>query len=226
MSATIDHTGRVFGKLTVVSRVPGTRPIKWECLCECGEIAIVLAGNLTKKTKPTQSCGCLKTKPPSSLSHGLSRHRVNMIYHNMVQRTTNQNSPLWPYYGGRPGCPITTCDRWLESDGLGFLNFIEDMGIPEDGMTIERIDNSKGYSKSNCAWKTMHAQSRNKRSNRPLTRPSDGKTMIMADWAAFLGVHRSQIGRRLEAGWTMEEALTIKNSPAQRDPVTGEFVSI
>lgn len=30
----------------------------WLCQCECGNITSVEAGSLTKKNKPTRSCGC------------------------------------------------------------------------------------------------------------------------------------------------------------------------
>jgi hypothetical protein len=62
---------------------------------------------------------------------------------------------------------IRVCDRWQHS----FENFLEDMGERPDGCTINRIDNSKGYSPENCEWATIVAQNNNKKiSNKcPLT---------------------------------------------------------
>jgi hypothetical protein len=45
-----------------------------------------------------------------------------------------------------------------------FENFLEDMGERPDNKTLERVDNTKGYSKSNCKWATYSEQNANKRS--------------------------------------------------------------
>jgi len=54
---------------------------------------------------------------------------------------------------------IRVCDRWLNS----FVNFLEDMGERPEGMTIDRIDNTKGYSPENCVWSTITQQNNNKK---------------------------------------------------------------
>lgn len=44
-----------------------------------------------------------------------------------------------------------------------FLDFYADMGDRPEGMTLERIDNNKGYSKANCKWASYHDQRMNQR---------------------------------------------------------------
>jgi hypothetical protein len=73
----------------------------------------------------------------------------------MKTRCLNPKATGYSYYGGRG---ITICERWLT-----FANFLEDMGVRPEGLTLDRIDGSKGYSKENCQWASRAAQQRNRR---------------------------------------------------------------
>jgi hypothetical protein len=83
----------------------------------------------------------------------------------MKSRCENRNHRAFKNYGARG---ITVCDRWKES----FENFLSDMGRSPTGLTLERIDNEKGYEPWNCKWATRSEQAKNIRT---LLRNSNGQ---------------------------------------------------
>jgi hypothetical protein len=118
----------------------------------------------------------------------------------MMDRCYRKNNPQFKDYGGRG---ITVCDRWFD-----FVNFLTDMGEKPAGLTLERRDNDKGYSPSNCYWATRKQQGINKRNTKFLT--FRGETKPLNEWAVITGISRAVIrGRVYTYGWTDEQALSV-----------------
>ena len=90
------------------------------------------------------------------VKHDMSKTSEWNIWVNMKQRCDNPKQPRYIDYGGRG---ISVCDKWQTS----FENFLEDMGKRPEGMTLDRIDNDKGYYPENCRWATYQQQNLNKR---------------------------------------------------------------
>jgi len=94
----------------------------------------------------------------------ITEHPLYFIYHSMKQRCYNINIENYNNYGGRG---IDICAEWLDKK-YGLLNFIkwsEDNDyIPNKDLSIDRIDNDKGYSPDNCRWTVKNIQMLNRRS--------------------------------------------------------------
>lgn len=125
--------------------------------------------------------------------------RTYTCWCNMRARCENPRNSSYANYGARG---ITVCKRWRK-----FSNFLADMGEAPIGLTLDRRNNNRGYSKTNCHWITRGEQQRNRRSNRLLT--YKGRTMHADSWAAVLGIAKSTLSCRLNSrGWSVERALT------------------
>lgn len=92
----------------------------------------------------------------SMLTHGLSKSSTYSTWHGMVQRATNPRHKRYKDYG----------HLGIEADWLKFSNFLADMGEKPSGLTLDRIDNNKGYYPDNCRWASpsdqMHHQKQRK----------------------------------------------------------------
>ncbi len=112
--------------------------------CEsCGYIV----ERITSSAK--RAIGCVKCK---SESHGMSNTQAYNSYNAMINRTTRPSNKNYESYKDK-----VPPKKWFTFEG-----FWEDMGDSYfDGATIDRIDNSRGYSKENCRWATHSTQSQN-----------------------------------------------------------------
>lgn len=134
-------------------------------------------------------CDYAKQHPPS---------KTKVTWVSMLSRCENPNDRRYADWGGRG---IAVCERWHT-----FALFVEDMGEKPDGLTLDRIDNDKGYCKENCKWSTQCEQSNNRRTNRWIEH--DGKRLTLAQWSRITGIKPNTLKRRLDVGYSVSDALT------------------
>lgn len=72
-----DLTGKQFGKLTVLERVPGNGPdgVYWRCICECGTIRNFSGHSLKRGT--SQSCGCVFSHGERNIKEILDNAKIS-----------------------------------------------------------------------------------------------------------------------------------------------------
>ena len=192
----IELTGAKIGRWTVIERAGTDKwgSVLWKCICECGNEKLVRGVELKKGT--SQSCGCLNQEQITK--HGMYKSRPYKIWQGMKTRCTNSKQPNHERYGKRG---ITYNPRW-ES----FENFWEDMGESyQDGLTIDRKNNQKGYSKDNCRWVTPHEQNKNMRSNVYLNHK--GKKSTVEEISEQTGLLSTTIYNRRQRGWTDDKII-------------------
>lgn len=142
-----------------------------------------------------------------SRTHGLRKHPIYGVWHNMMRRCHEPMNARFVDYGGRG---ITVCHRWRKS----VKNFFDDMGECPPGLSLERRDNDKGYSKSNCYWGTSSEQARNRRSNRTLT--VDGETHCLAVWSERTGASIGTLWARMNRGWADDVVVKTPVRPLRK----------
>lgn len=206
--------GQKFNRLTAISSIPDIRNRTASLFkCDCGNTIKVT--NLSVTSGNTKSCGCFANEVRVRLAkkylrkgtaptHGLSKHPLYYSYIRIKNRCNNQRSADYKYYGARG---IKVCIDW-QNDFLSFYNWALNNGWDKK-LSIERVDNDKGYSPENCIWATQKIQARNTRKCNRLT--FNGQTFCISEWAekkSTIGLTSHIISGRIRLGWDVEKILT------------------
>lgn len=201
MGNVIDLTGKRFGRLVVIKRMKNSKGGKamWMCRCDCGNKTIVPTCNLNNGH--SRSCGCMTAESASkrNRTHGDRHTRLYGIWTNMKTRCTNGNCNRSRYYHEKG---ISVCEEWELYEN--FKKWSLENGY-NDSLTLDRIDNSKGYEPSNCRWVTYKQQERNKTNNHVISYNGMSKTMV--EWSEILGINYGTLRSRIYRGWSIQRAF-------------------
>lgn len=172
----------------VLERAPNAGvSTRWWCKCVCGEKRSVRAAHLMSGA--STSCGCVrrpKTKHGAARGDASTYPKKYRTWRSMKARCNNPNDKNASIYFG------LLCERWQE-----FEAFNSDVADPpSDSLTIDRIDNNRGYEPGNVRWVTFAEQHRNQRNCKWITH--NGETRLMSDWAKIMGVAPSTMSQRLK----------------------------
>lgn len=201
MGSTVDlQNGFKTGRLTVRQELPERNigAVMVLCDCECGRQVVARKSVLSAGKQ--QSCGCLAREETvaRNTTHGETGTALFLRWQTMLNRTTPHFKDARNYE--QRG--IAVCERWRT-----YENFREDMGegfSPE--LTLERLDNNKGYEPNNCKWVTFQQNQRNRRNNHRIT--WDGRTQTLVEWAEEQKIPANTLLYRIRRGWPLERALT------------------
>jgi len=161
------YIGKQYGYLTILgfSHVDKSGLTHVICECICGKIIkprlVLLEGSIQQK-----SCGC---RNPIYKKHGYSTTKLYRIWKGLTHRCESPNNESYKNYGGKG---IIACKEWSED----FLTFRFQMRkkylnakrkYKGEVISIERLNNNKGYYYDNCTFIPRRFQNRNKRNVYP-----------------------------------------------------------
>lgn len=166
--------------------------ILWLCKCDCGDESIYLATHVRHKRKELCKKCFQKKSNEKHKTHGMKYTPTYSSWVAMKNRCLCESSKDFEKYGKKG---ITICEEWKNS----FEQFYLDMGEKPKGTSIDRINNTLGYSKENCRWATNSEQQKNKSSSYIYS--IKGKEFdSMTSAAEYFSVSKPTIGKWVN-GW-------------------------
>lgn len=147
-----ERVGERYGKLVIMG-VADTTKHTHTCLCDCGNTHIATIYNLRKGN--VKSCGCLLRSPPATKAfhktHGLAHTPEYKMWQTSKRRAKERglSFDLEPEDITIPTtCPVL---------GIPLRQGFADKGLCDDSPSIDRYDNTKGYTKENIRIISMKA---------------------------------------------------------------------
>ncbi len=116
-----------------------------------------------------------------------------------MTRVTNPNDADFGRYS-----KLGMAESWKK-----FENFYADMGEVPEGLSLDRVNNDRGYFPDNCRWATDFQQSINKSNTVKVT--WRGETKPLRLWALELGVNYDRAYQRYKVGMPADKILAAES---------------
>ena len=172
------------------------RPM-YKCLCDCGKTKVILGRSIVNGT--TKSCRCLIGK--NLYKNGCSnKERLYTTWNNIKLRCSGMGKNNKKYYYDKN---IYICKEWA-NNYMSFRNWALNNGY-NDTLTIDRIDNSKGYEPDNCRFVNRTEQANNKTNNFIVY--YKGEKYTLAQLSKMFNIAPNTIRRRIYLGWDIDRTL-------------------
>lgn len=206
MNQVVNRVGERYGRLTVTGfagfreHEKSARRSVWNCMCDCGKAHSVTAKALVAGV--SLSCGCYQKEQvsKSARTHGRSKTNLYKCWSAMKRRCHNPSDAQYENYGARG---IAVCDEWRTS----FEAFAAYIGEIPAGLSIDRINNDKGYEPGNVRLATASQQLNNRRTNVRMTH--NGETLTLTEWSVKLGIGKNTLRQRYIVNrWSVHDSLT------------------
>lgn len=210
-----DLTGNRYGMITVsgFSHITDSGNYMYRVKCDCGSEKLSSYANLT--ARPPSSCGCAHNVADYTSTHGMSGTRTYRSWAKMKERCNNEKCISYPFYGE---IGIKVCDEWNNS----FESFLYSMGEAPEGMSIDRIDNDKGYYPDNCRWATKTQQSANRRSVKGAASKYKG-VFVVGDRFRAVASHN---GKNYHIGYFINEDDAARAYDIKAYEIWGEYANL
>lgn len=187
---------------------------KWLWRCSCGTEFVKIGSRIATSFRQfgKASCGCLATAAKSAngkrnRTHGHSVGADRPLYDVWRQMHRRCEVPACKDFADYGARGVSVCAEWIEVGP--FVAWAWASGYAA-GKSIDRIENTQGYSPSNCRWTDATTQVRNRRSTRTLT--YQGKTLSLSEWSAASGIGYMTLKNRINLGWDAERAMSTPAS--------------
>lgn len=173
-------------------------------ICSCGTTKTVRLASMREGT--TVSCGhvhienCRRDLSQASVTHGLSKTPLYMVWLGMIQRCHNPKDKSFGRYGAKG---ISVCQEWRDS----YEAFHEAVAPRPKGLTLDRINGKGNYEPGNVRWATYTEQARN--TSRNVMVLVNGAPMTQPDAADLLGASYERLRKSLKCGGPYAKNLGV-----------------
>lgn len=192
--------GERFGKLVVIKEVDkfiqpsGQTQRGFLCECDCGNKKKVRLSHL--RHNRVTSCGCNIGE-----MHGENKTKLYNTWRGMKNRVKEYHSESHLYYDRG----INMFEGWRKSF-LAFKDWALKNGYKE-GLTIDRIDNNKGYHPDNCRFVPQYINNANRRNTMVVKYNGEEIPFTLLIRKKKLQKHIGAIRSRILRGWSADDAI-------------------